>query len=184
MLSRYKKFLTKKEIKKVSLKVYQKFVVELESLSANFKVRIKKFLSEKFKTVYISEPGLYQLIISSRLEAADRFRCQVFEEVLPSIRKSSAGDCKKQLAWKDEQLALNDKEYVEQLFIKDAAIEEKDTTLTLMNDDLEDCDNQIQATQYENVGIQGEIRAKGQQIYLFCKGATWATLQMKIRIME
>ena len=75
MLSRYKKFLTKKEIKKVSLKVYQKFVVELESLSANFKVRIKKFLSEKFKTVYISEPGLYQLIISSRLEAADRFRC-------------------------------------------------------------------------------------------------------------
>ena len=31
-----------------------------------------------------------------------------------------------------------------------------------MNDDLEDCDNQIQATQYENVGIQAEIRAKGQ----------------------
>ena len=75
MLSRYKKFLTKKEIKKVSLKVYQKFVVELESLSANFKVRIKKFVSEKSKTVYISEPGLYQLIISSRLEATDRFRC-------------------------------------------------------------------------------------------------------------
>ena len=32
------------------------------------------------KTVYISEPGLYQLIFSSRLEAAEKFRTWVFED--------------------------------------------------------------------------------------------------------
>ena len=33
-----------------------------------------------------------------------------------------------------------------------------------MNDDLQDRDNQIQAIQYESVGLQGQIRAKDQQI--------------------
>ena len=37
------------------------------------------------KAVYISEPGLYQLIFSSRLETADAFRTWVFEEVLPGL---------------------------------------------------------------------------------------------------
>ena len=33
-----------------------------------------------------------------------------------------------------------------------------------MNDDLQDRDNEIQAIQYESVGLQGQIRAKDQQI--------------------
>ena len=37
------------------------------------------------------------------------------------------------------------------------AIEEKDATISLLNDDL-------QKREYENVGLQGEIRAKDQQI--------------------
>ena len=37
------------------------------------------------------------------------------------------------------------------------AIEEKDATIALLNDDLKN-------PQYENVGLQGEIRAKDQQI--------------------
>ena len=44
------------------------------------------------------------------------------------------------------------------------AIEEKDAALALITDDLQGCDNQIQAIQYQNVGLQGEIRAKDQQI--------------------
>ena len=42
-------------------------------------------------------------------------------------------------------------------------IEEKDAALFLTNDNpqaITDHDNRIQAIQYENVGIQGEIRAK------------------------
>ena len=38
-------------------------------------------------TIFVREPGLYELIFSSHLPIATRFRKWVFEEVLPSIRK-------------------------------------------------------------------------------------------------
>jgi prophage antirepressor-like protein len=38
-------------------------------------------------TIYLSESGLYELIFSSKMEAAKKFKKWVFEEVLPSIRK-------------------------------------------------------------------------------------------------
>lgn len=43
-------------------------------------------------------------------------------------------------------------------------IEDCDTRLVLLNDNLAQRDNRIQAIQYENVGLQGEIRAKDQMI--------------------
>ena len=36
------------------------------------------------------------------------------------------------------------------------AIEKKDAVIALMNDDLQDCDNQIQAIKYENVALQAQ----------------------------
>lgn len=39
-------------------------------------------------TDLIGEPGLYSLIFSSKLKKARKFRDKVFEEVLPSIRKT------------------------------------------------------------------------------------------------
>ena len=39
-------------------------------------------------TVFILEPGVYQLIFRSQLPSAERFQDWVFEEVLPSIRKT------------------------------------------------------------------------------------------------
>lgn len=38
--------------------------------------------------IMVNEPGLYQLIFGSKLEAAERFQKWVYEEVLPSIRKN------------------------------------------------------------------------------------------------
>ena len=35
-----------------------------------------------------------------------------------------------------------------------SAIEEKDAVIDLMNDDLQDCDNQIQSMKYENAALQ------------------------------
>ena len=35
-----------------------------------------------------------------------------------------------------------------------SSIEEKDAVIDLMNDDLQDCDNQIQSIKYENVALQ------------------------------
>ena len=44
------------------------------------------------KTVYISEPGLYKLVLASRLETAEVFQDWICEEVLPSIRKTGSYD--------------------------------------------------------------------------------------------
>lgn len=38
--------------------------------------------------IVVNEPGLYQMIFGSKLEAAERFQKWVYEEVLPSIRKN------------------------------------------------------------------------------------------------
>jgi len=38
----------------------------------------------------LEEPGIYQLIFSSKLESAERFQDWVFSEVLPSIRKTGS----------------------------------------------------------------------------------------------
>lgn len=40
------------------------------------------------EVIYISEPNLYRLIFQSRKEEARRFQDWIFEEVLPSIRKT------------------------------------------------------------------------------------------------
>ena len=43
--------------------------------------------SYKTQAIFINESGLYSLILSSKLEAARRFKHWVTSEVLPSIRK-------------------------------------------------------------------------------------------------
>ena len=47
------------------------------------------------------------------------------------------------------------------------AIEEKDAAFALITDNFQGRDNQIQAIHYQNVGLQGEIRAKNLQIATF-----------------
>ena len=73
---------------------------------------------------------------------AEKFMDWVVETVLPrEIQKLS-----KQMT--DHQLA----------------IEEKDAALALLSVDMQDRDTCIQVIEYENIGLQGEIRAKEQEI--------------------
>ena len=51
-------------------------------------------------------------------------------------------------AHQQEILRLNEKHQ--------QAIEEKDSAIALLNDDLRNCDNQVQAIQYENVALQAQ----------------------------
>ena len=39
--------------------------------------------------------------------------------------------------------------------------------MALFSDDLQDCDKQIKAIKYKNVGLQGGIHAKDQKIEIF-----------------
>ena len=59
--------------------------------------RTKAPLNDQPNTVYVSEPGLYELIFSSKLPAAIKFRKWVFEEVLPQIRKTGTYEHKKDI---------------------------------------------------------------------------------------
>ena len=49
------------------------------------------------------------------------------------------------------------------------AIGKKDAALALLDDDLQNQNNRIQALQYKKVGLQGEIKAKDQQKALLQK---------------
>ena len=46
----------------------------------------------------------------------------------------------------------------------DKIIEEKDTQLALLNGDLTEAQENVKQLEYSNTGLQGEIRAKNQEI--------------------
>ena len=98
--------------------------------------------SQKYD-LYINEEGMYELIFSSQQPLAKEFRKYCYNVMFPLIRQKM----------------------VENLRIEhQLAIEEKDAALALLSDDLQDRDNRIQAIEYENIGLQGEIRAYQEQL--------------------
>ena len=78
-------------------------------------------------TVLLKEPGLYSFLLRCKRDEIQPFMEWVVETVLPrEVRKLTS------------------------------AMEEKDVALELLTDDPQDRDNQIQATQYENVTLQAQ----------------------------
>ena len=56
------------------------------------------------KAVYINEPGLYSLIMSSRTSFAEIFQDFVYEQILPSIRKRGRFQLEQTIALKDDKI--------------------------------------------------------------------------------
>ena len=81
----------------------------------------------KEDTVLFKEPGLYWFLFRWKKPKPELFIEWVVETVLPRVVRKLT-----------------------------SAIEEKDSALTLLTDDLQDRDNQIKAIQYENVALQAE----------------------------
>ena len=61
------------------------------------------------KTVYINEPGLYSLILSSQAPFAKEFKKLVCKIVLPSIRKYGSYQIESKLSEAMDQLAIKEK---------------------------------------------------------------------------
>ena len=79
----------------------------------------------KEETVLLKEPGLYCFLLRCKKPKTEPFMECVVETVSPrEVQKLTS------------------------------SIEEKDAVIDLMNDDLQDCDNQIQSIKYENVALQ------------------------------
>ena len=87
-------------------------------------------------SVLLKEPGLYCFLLRCGKPGAEPFMQWVCEEVLPrEVRK------------------LN------------AAVEEKDMQIALLDDDLAESQEHALQLEYNNTGLQGEIRAKDQEIH-------------------
>ena len=90
--------------------------------------------SQKYD-IYINEEGMYELLFSNLQPKAKDFRkhcCNVlFSHVQQHLTNKMTEDHQQ-------------------------TIEEKGTVIPLMNDDLQDRDNQIQAIKYENVAFQAQ----------------------------
>jgi prophage antirepressor-like protein len=69
------------------------------------------------KPVFINEPGLYQLVMRSNLPSAEKFQDWVFEEVLPSIRKTGSYGAKEnsELERRVQELEKNQMQNPQQL---------------------------------------------------------------------
>lgn len=61
------------------------------------------------QTVYISEPGLYSLIMNSKTKFATTFQELVLETILPSIREYGSFQIEQQLVQKMNQLSIKEK---------------------------------------------------------------------------
>ena len=85
---------------------------------------------------YINEEGMYELLFKSQQLQAKAFRKYCCNEMFPKIRN---------------QLLRQ-------------RIEEKDTQLALLSDDLALKQEHARQLEYSNIGLQGEIRAKDQEI--------------------
>ena len=73
------------------------------SLGSN---NLKNLTYNQGKAVYISEAGLYSLIMRSKVPFAEDFQDLVFEVILPSIRKHGKFQMEKQLTFTMQQLEL------------------------------------------------------------------------------
>lgn len=69
--------------------------------------------SNDLKSIYLTEAGLYELIMKSKMKEAIKFQDWVFEEVLPSIRKIGQEKYLKQLEETEKNLAIKDKQLEE-----------------------------------------------------------------------
>jgi len=125
--------------RKAGVQAIQRLVPE------KYKMRLGDALDElegvlRFKyphpdTVLLKEPGLYCFLLRCGKAEAETFMEWVCEEVLPREMRRLAGE-----------------------------LEEKDTQLALLNDDLTEAQEHTRQLEYINTGLQGEIRAQDQEI--------------------
>ena len=100
--------------------------------------------------IYTNEEGMYELLFPSQQPKVKYFRRHCFNVLLPHVRQEFSNTSH---AMEIEDLTSR----VQALEVHQQAIDKKDAAIVLLNDDLQD-------REYENVGLQGEIRAKDQQI--------------------
>jgi len=98
------------------------------------------------KTIYINEPGLYSLILSSKLKSARAFRRWVISELLPEIRTRGEYKLKQTIVEKDNTIQE-----------KDNALKEKDEKIEQL---------ELAKLQIQNFVTNVKMRTQTDYIYI------------------
>ena len=109
--------------------------------------------SQKFD-IYINEERMYELLFSSQQPKAKDFRRHCFNVLFPHVQQQ-VSDKSHAMEIEDLTDRIQAPEFTNEAHQQ--AIEEKDAVTALLNDDLKN-------REYEDVGLQVEIRAKDQEI--------------------
>ena len=111
------------------------------------------------KVWVVNEPGLYRLIFSSRKEEAEKFKCWVFHEVLPSIRKTGSYSVKKKQS-RDFQLSPEIKRFriIEPIELDLSKDTKKVRKFKLEHPKYQDCTDWIEYDKITEIPIDEEFR--------------------------
>jgi len=123
----------------IRLHVPEEYKVRLSDAISNLEKGVKIDPLHQ-DTILLKEPGLYCFLLRCGKDEAKPFMEWVCEEVLPrEVRKR-------------------------ELDAERHKVQEKDTQLALINDDLTESQELVRHLEFNNTGFQGELRAKDQEI--------------------
>jgi prophage antirepressor-like protein len=103
-------------------------------------------VSNEKNAIYINESGFYQLVMRSKMKAAEQFQDYVYEVVLPSIRR------------------MGQEKFMQQLAERDSLLEQKNNLLQESKEQIEKLERkQLQLSSYvENI----QLLEKEQVFYI------------------
>ena len=128
-------------VKQIQRLVPEKYKMRLGDACVDLE-GVDRFVHTQPNTVLLKEPGLYCFLTRCGKPEAESFMEWVVEEVLPrEVRKLAA--------------AIEEKQ---------RAIDERDMQIALLDDDLTESQDLVRHLEFHNTGMQGEIRAKDQEI--------------------
>lgn len=139
--------------------------------------RTKLDLGRQGETNFITESGLYAVILRSDKPNAKKFRKWVTSEVLPSIRKTGSYNKPMTTAEKIHLLAQSDEELIHRVDEVKAEVEELKETMPLLAVDCDRITNAVKAKGVETLGGKDSNSYKNRSL----RGRVYADIHREVK---
>lgn len=139
--------------------------------------RTKLDLGRQGETNFITESGLYAVILRSDKPNARKFRKWVTSEVLPSIRKTGSYNKPMTTAEKIHLLAQSDEELTHRVDEVEAEVEELKETMPLLAVDCDRITNAVKAKGVETLGGKDSNSYKNRSL----RGRVYADIHREVK---
>ena len=139
--------------------------------------RTRLNLGRQGETNFITESGLYAVILRSDKPNAKKFRKWVTSEVLPSIRKTGSYNKPMTTAEKIHLLAQSDEELTHRVDEVEAEVEELKETMPLLAVDCDRITNAVKAKGIETLGGKDSNSYKDRSL----RGRVYADIHREVK---